>query len=63
MLFFCVRQGLPLRGHRDDSNATDTDNVGNFLELVYFRATTDDALARHLQNAPRNGHQKQFKMS
>ena len=39
--FFCGRQGLILRGHRDDSTTTDTD-VGNLLELVYFRATTDD---------------------
>ena len=27
---------------------------GNFIELVHFRAETDEVLADHLQSAPRN---------
>ena len=52
-------QGLPLRGHRDDCivwevKDEDTVNEGNFLELVRFRAETDEKLRKHLENSPRN---------
>lgn len=57
----CGRQGLTLRGHRDDhidwsegQEDHDAHNCGNFIELVRFRAETDDVLRKHLQNAPRN---------
>ena len=53
----CGRQGLPLRGHRDDNvdfEQGGSSNQGNFLELVRFRAETDEVLANHLKNAPRN---------
>lgn len=65
-LFRCVmflgKQGLPFRGHRDDNvewNAECEDineegNLGNFIELVRFRAETDPALQKHLSNAPKN---------
>ena len=28
---FCGKQGLSLRGHRDDSTTSDSDNTGNFV--------------------------------
>ena len=51
----CGRQGLALRGHRDDkiSWMEDDDthsNEGNFVELVRFQAETDAVLAEHLAN-------------
>ena len=48
---FCGKQGLSFRGHRDDYTATDCDNKGNFMELIQFRAQTDEVLCTH---APRN---------
>ena len=38
-LLFCGRQGLPLRGHRDDTRYLDDkhNNPGNFIELLKFR--------------------------
>lgn len=51
---FCGKQGLPFRGHRDDYTATDYENKGNFIELVQFRAKTDEVLCTHLEKAPRN---------
>ena len=54
------KQGIAFRGHRDDCvNWVDgtegsSSNQGNFVELVRFRAETDDVLAKHLQNSPKN---------
>ena len=54
------KQGLAFRGHRDDKivplehNVAESENPGNFIELVYFRAETDTVLAKHLNNAPKN---------
>lgn len=53
-VFFCGKQGLPFRGHRDDYTASEEDNKGNFIELVQFRAKTDEVLHSHLEKAPRN---------
>ena len=61
-LFKCVmflgKQGLPFRGHRDDNieweDPSEEANVGNFVELVRFRAETDPVLKRHLENSPKN---------
>jgi hypothetical protein len=57
----CGKQGLALRGHRDDKISWMEDdstqchsNEGNFVELVRFRAETDPVLAHHLANSPRN---------
>ena len=56
----CGKQGLSLRGHRDDDvdwteqEEQAAENQGNFVELVRFRAETDDALRRHLERGPRN---------
>lgn len=35
--------------------STEQSNEGNFVELVRFRAETDQVLATHLANSPRNG--------
>jgi hypothetical protein len=57
VVLVCGAQGLPLRGHRDDRveviHASEA-NVGNFLELVRFRAETDSVLRRYLETAPKN---------
>ena len=54
----CGKQGLPLQGHRDDGiswfEEVESNNPGNFVELVKFRAETDDVLCTHLLNAPKN---------
>lgn len=49
VVMLCGKQGLALRGHRDDQVWTEqeeqeTGNKGNFIELVRFRAQTDDVL-------------------
>ena len=55
------KQGLAFRGHRDDNiewteqtKQESENNQGNFIELVRFRAKTDEVLSKHLSNAPRN---------
>jgi len=53
-ILFCGIQGISLRGHRDDATASPNGNRGNFIELVEFRAKTDDVLATHLKKAPMN---------
>ena len=54
----CEKQGLALRGHREDhfdlEQGDESINQGNFIELVRFGAETDQVLADHLSNAPRN---------
>ena len=57
---FCGKQEIALRGHRDDKITWIKDeektvvNEGNFIELVRFRAETDQVLRKHLDNAPKN---------
>lgn len=46
--------GISLTGHKDDANASPGGNRANFMELVKFRAKTDEALAAHLRKAPLN---------
>jgi len=50
---WCARQGIALRGHRDDSTSTYL-NQGNFRALVSFRAETDQVLDNHLKCADKN---------
>ena len=54
----CAKQGIPLRGHRDDSKDVADNpesNHGNFLELLWFRARGGDVtLKRHLESAAKN---------
>ena len=60
IVMLCGKQGIALHGHKDDhitwtnDDELDAENEGNFIELVRFRAKTDDVLRRHLNNAPRN---------
>lgn len=51
---FCGRQGIALRGHREDSTAPEDSNMGNFIELVKFRAENDEVLNTYLKTAPKN---------
>ena len=51
---FCGKQGISLRGHRDDSTASESVNTGNFMQLVQFRAENDAVLFTYLETAPRN---------
>ena len=64
IVMLCGRQGIAFRGHVDDrvwgdkigyQENHDT-NQGNFIELVKFRACTDQVLADHLKSAPLNAH-------
>jgi hypothetical protein len=53
---FCGRQGIALRGHREevDCNST-TVNKGNFQALIQLRIDSGDtALKEHLNTCPRN---------
>ena len=56
-LMLCGKQGIALRGHRDDNikwDEEETNNEGNFIELVRLRAETDQVLAEHLAKSPKN---------
>ena len=52
------RQGIPLRGNRDDHTCVDSDplaNHGNFMALLQFRIQAGDTvLSEHLQSAGGN---------
>ena len=53
----CGRQGIALRGHRDDGKHLDDgdNNPGNFLVLLQFRCGAGDSvLAEHFNNCARN---------
>lgn len=54
-IILCGRQGVALRGHRDDSTHVELDplsNHGNFLALLQFRVLAGDkVLEEHLQRA------------
>ena len=53
-IHFCGKQGISLRGHRDDSSASLECNPGNFIELLRYRAETGDAcLRKYLESSPR----------
>ena len=58
IVLLCGKQGLALRGHRDDTinweDEEGSSNDGNFVQLVRFRAETDPILANHLSKSPRN---------
>lgn len=53
-LEFCGRQGIPFRGHRDDSTSCSL-NKGNFNALLDMRIDAgDEILKRHLLEGPTN---------
>ena len=59
-LEFCGRQGLGLRGHRDD-NITSSFSNGNFKELLEFRVNSgDNTLVRDTQCTPLKLHKMIF---
>uniref|UniRef100_A0A1X7V634 DUF4371 domain-containing protein n=1 Tax=Amphimedon queenslandica TaxID=400682 RepID=A0A1X7V634_AMPQE len=51
---FCGKQGLSFRGHRDDSTTISTADMGNFIELIRFRAESDEILKDYLKTSPKN---------
>lgn len=57
-IILCGRQGIALRGHRDERTHVDFDpltNHGNFLALLQFRIQAgDEILKEHLQTAQGN---------
>ena len=53
-LQFCGRQGIALRGHRDDDTSCSL-NKGNFKELLQFRVDAGDKiLEEHMQTCAKN---------
>ena len=51
----CGRNGLALRGHRDDATNTDKTHQGNFKNLLDFRIDAGDiALKEHLETSRKN---------
>ena len=53
LLIFCASQEIGFRGHRE-SEASDSTNRGNFLELLHLVARHDPAIQRRLGEGPRN---------
>jgi hypothetical protein len=55
-ILFCGRQGIPLRGHRDDGKEEITEkNQGNFKALLNFRINSgDDVLGSHMEKCNKN---------
>ena len=45
---YLANQELPFRGHAEDKNS---ENRGNYVELVSLLGKYDDTLGRHLQAA------------
>ena len=60
VVLLCGKQGIAFCGHRDDginweeANEESSSNQGNFIELVRFRAETDEVLSQHLQKSSHN---------
>ena len=53
-ILLCGKQGIALRGHRDDSTADPSSNRGNFLSILEAFADRDPILKQHLENCPKN---------
>ena len=53
---YCGKEGIGLRGHRDDRSIFDNDdlNQGNFRELLKLMAEIDNNLDIHLRTCARN---------
>lgn len=43
-ILYCAYQGIPIRGHRENE---DSENMGNFLELMKLRAKDNNILERY----------------
>ena len=56
-LEFCGRQGLGLRGHKDDSKCQTKGNKGNFKGLLNFHVDAgDQVLQGHLEMCSKKHH-------
>ena len=53
-ILYCGKQGIALRGHRDDATADCSTNRGNFIALLEFRAKTDELLKSFMDKCPCN---------
>ena len=52
---FCGRQGIALRGHRDDGTADELSNKGNLYALLQLRVDSGDlTLKSHLETCAKN---------
>eukprot|EP00057_Strongylocentrotus_purpuratus_P005147 XP_003730316.1 PREDICTED: 52 kDa repressor of the inhibitor of the protein kinase-like [Strongylocentrotus purpuratus] len=54
IILLLARQGLSLRGHRDDSTANPLINRGNFLALLEHTAARDPVLDENLRRGKKN---------
>ena len=57
----CSKQGLPLRGHRDNSNE-EFSRDGNFLAIVKTLADIDQVLNDHLETGSKNAQMTSWKI-
>lgn len=64
-VLFCGKQGIPIRGHRDDATANPTANRGNFFALLEMIANHDLVLKSHLEQGSTINDipQRQLKMT
>ena len=53
-IVLCGKQGIALRGHRDDSTADSSTNRGNFLAILEAFAERFSVLKNHLESGHRN---------
>ena len=55
-LHYLAKQGLPIRGHRDDSTASADNNRGNFIELLEHQAkvSNDTLMLKHISSCSKN---------
>lgn len=51
---FCGKQRLSVRGYKDDSTASNSDNKRNFVQLVQLHTENDNMLHTYPETAPRN---------
>lgn len=51
VLMICARQDISLRGHRE---SVESNNRGNFLEILSLLARHDPVVEQYLHNNPRN---------
>ena len=53
-ILLCGKQGISLRGHRDDSTADPSTNRGNFLAILEAFADLDFILKQQLDTCKKN---------
>lgn len=50
-MLFCARQGIAIRGHRENK---ESQNKGNFQELLNFRSRDNDIIRRYFTEKEKN---------